>query len=127
MDIFFNGSSVAEKGTLCYLKNVFEHRSVKKDVGESFNHAAHFIKFVTYGYVVLACMELCKFKSLDDEIDLGAIPDKAAYLNSVTRKLVDMFWHDPDTKDVIHPPTEEEAYAYCSCREGIIPFVIQRS
>lgn len=47
MDTFFHGSSAAEKGTLFHLKNVFGHRSVKKDVGEPFNHAADFMKFVT--------------------------------------------------------------------------------
>lgn len=44
MDTFFHGSSAAEKGTLFHLKNVFGHRSVKKDVGEIFNHAADFMK-----------------------------------------------------------------------------------
>ncbi|XP_061167991.1 uncharacterized protein LOC133176943 [Saccostrea echinata] len=40
MNLFFHGSSAAEKGTLFHLKNVLRHRSAKKDVGKTFNLAA---------------------------------------------------------------------------------------
>lgn len=55
-----------QKRELIHLKNVFGHRSVKKDVGETFNHAADFLEFVTHGYVLLATMELCGMETLGD-------------------------------------------------------------
>ena len=59
MNTFFHGTSAAEKGNLFHLKNLFGHRSVKKDVAETIIHAADFLNFVTHGYVLLATMELC--------------------------------------------------------------------
>ena len=66
MNTFFHKTSAAEKETLFHLKNVFGHRSVKKDVGETFNHAADFLNFVTHGYVLLATMELFGMEKLGD-------------------------------------------------------------
>jgi hypothetical protein len=38
------------------LKNVFGKRAVTKDIGETFNNTADFIKFVTHEYAILAAM-----------------------------------------------------------------------
>lgn len=40
------------------LKNVFGKRAVTKDIGETFNNTADFIKFVTHEYAILAAMHI---------------------------------------------------------------------
>ncbi|KAK3092989.1 hypothetical protein FSP39_009731 [Pinctada imbricata] len=120
MNAFFHGPSVTEKGTLCHLKNVFGHRSVKKDVCESTNHTAHFIKFVTHGYVTLAGMEICGLESLDEEWDTSHIQDGDAYIKHFSDKIVDLFWHQLDIDAILHPPKEmgqTDTYMYCTCKE----------
>ena len=56
MDMLFDGKSAADKGTLFHLKNVFNHRSVSKNVGACFSYASEFLNFVTDVYLVLAAM-----------------------------------------------------------------------
>lgn len=102
MNTFFHGSSAAEKGTLFHLKNVFGHRSVKKDVGETFNYAADFLKFVTHGYVPLATLEVCGMATLDDPAEgTSADTDIDLYIREVSRKVVELVWQSPDTQQII--------------------------
>ncbi len=67
---------VAEKGTLYQLKGRFHHRNVKKDV-EEINHASReWIRFATYGYVVIAVMKIIGIDNKDDSpLDLEEIRD----------------------------------------------------
>ena len=127
MDIFFNGSSITEKGTLCHLRNVFGHRSVKKDVGDCFNNVSEFLKFVTIGYTVLLAMHILGMQSLQSEpVDWGELDDmstaqKKKYIEDLASKVVDECWHDCNTQDVVDAAVNipDQAYPYCFCRNGI--------
>lgn len=120
MDTFFHGSSAAEKGTLFHLKNVFGHRSVKKDVGETFNHAADFMTFVTYGYVLLATMDLCGMESLGDPpSNAPQDGDDDTFLKDVAGRVVQLIWHDPRVNKILSSDEEKENnYTYCLCKTG---------
>lgn len=98
MDVFFKGSSATEKGTLFHLKNVFGRRSVTKDIGETFNHAADFIKFITHGYAILAAMHVLDMKNLSDVIDIEieTMEEKKEYIQQLARKVVDLIWQPCD-------------------------------
>ncbi|XP_061162619.1 uncharacterized protein LOC133171838 [Saccostrea echinata] len=119
MDTFFHGSSAAVKGTLFHLKNVFGHRSVKKDVGETFNHAADFIKFVTHGYVLLATMDMCGMESIGDPPNLPEDGDDDTLLTDVARRVVQLIWHSPRVEKILGSDADEEdSYIYCLCKIG---------
>nr|XP_022309155.1 uncharacterized protein LOC111114903 [Crassostrea virginica] len=121
MNTFFHGSSAAEKGTLFHLKNVFGHRSVKKDVGETFNHAADFLKFVTHGYVLLATLEVCGMATLDDQPEgTSADTDIDLYIREVSRKVVELVWQSPDTQQIIQASDGDQSdYIYCHCKTDL--------
>ena len=44
MDVFFNGSSVADRGTVAQLKSFFQHRSLKPKVMDNFQHVWDFLE-----------------------------------------------------------------------------------
>lgn len=62
MDIFFR--------KVVPLKNVFGKRAVTKDIGETFNNTADFIKFATHGYAILAAMHILDMNNVSDVIDI---------------------------------------------------------
>ncbi|XP_062602465.1 uncharacterized protein LOC134264190 [Saccostrea cucullata] len=120
MDIFFSGKSAADKGTLFYLKNVFGHRAVKKQVGDAFNHISTFLKFVTYGYTMLAAMEVLGMESLSDSpIDIGEIYDRQRYLTNVAEKVVELVWFEMDVTKILNAGGEVRDYNFCFCKEDL--------
>lgn len=91
------------------MKNVFGHRSVKENVGEIFNHAADFIKFVTYGYVLLAAMHLCGMESLGDHLSNAPQDgDDDTFLKDVAGRVVQLIWHDPRVDKILASDEENE-------------------
>lgn len=117
MDTFFSGSSAIDKGTL---KTVFCHRSVQKDIGEAFNHASEFQRFGTYGYTILAAMKVLSMDTIDNNpIDLTAIVDRHAYLETVAKKVVGLFWLNVDYTNILEGtsnlPTDN---SICNCKDG---------
>lgn len=102
-----------EKGTLSHLKNVFNQRSVTKNVAESFNYVADFIKFVTEGYVLLFVMDELNITSIDE---VANVDDLETSLNKVADSIIDKLWKEPVIYTPINP--ESEVYPYCFCKQG---------
>ena len=117
MNTFFDGKSSTDKGTLFHLKNVFGHKSVKKDIGETFNYTASFVKFVTYGYTMLAAMKVTGMKNLHDEVTLTEDTDKAQYIDELGQKIVNLLWHELNSAEIMEATTED-GVEYCTCKEG---------
>lgn len=116
MDTFFHGSSAAEKGTLFHLKNVFGHRSVKKDViGKPLT-----MQQTSYGYVLLATMDLCGMESLGDPpSNAPQDGDDDTFLKDVAGRVVQLIWHDPRVNKILASDEEKENnYTYCLCKTG---------
>ena len=113
MDTFFSGSSATDKGTLFHLENVFGHRSVQKDIGERFNHTAEFIMFVTYGYTILAAMNVLFMKQIDDKpVSLSTVPDKTKYIQTVSNKVVDLVWANCSYQSILQTQSIEQRFHY---------------
>ncbi|XP_014672745.1 PREDICTED: uncharacterized protein LOC106813191 [Priapulus caudatus] len=70
MDMLFNGQSAPDKGTLFNIKNVFNHRNLKKKVMDNFNHVEDFLKFTTAAMVSYLAMMLCGISKLTDKLTL---------------------------------------------------------
>jgi hypothetical protein len=121
MDIFFSGKSAQDKGTLFHLKNLFGHRGVKKQIGDAFNHASTFLKFVTCGYTLLAAMEILGMENLTDEpTDINTVHDKKEYVMDIAAKVVDLVWFDMNVSNIVQAGTDEPEYKFCFCKEGTI-------
>jgi hypothetical protein len=124
IDEFFKGNSITEKGTLCHLRNVFGHRNVTKDVGETFNHVSDFILFVTLGYTILLTMNILDMQHLDDEpmdwveVDGMSTDEKLKYLENLSAKIIDLLWRDLGVSKVLMDK-DEKAYEYCIWKEGM--------
>ena len=132
MDRFFCGRSAADRGTLYNIKNVFNHRGVKKESKECFNHAWDFLAFVTKGYVCLAAVELLQLHEPEDTpSDMppqNSTPEELQkYIRELATRIVNMAWVDqrPDVRTVVDvdaPPDEpqqnlgnEPLYPFCIC------------
>lgn len=125
MDIFFSGKSAQDKGTLFHLKNLFGHRGVKKQIGDSFNHASTFLKFVTYGYTLLAAMEVLHMESITDEpTDIDTVRNKTEYVMNIARQIVDLIWFEIDVNRIVNAREDGSVYEFCYCKEGISHYYI---
>ena len=71
MDTLFEGRSATDKGTIFHIKVFLNHRSVTKQVSESFNYTSDFLKFVTESYVVAMGMRHLGMENMDDDVDLS--------------------------------------------------------
>uniref|UniRef100_K1R5V6 Protein YNG1 n=1 Tax=Magallana gigas TaxID=29159 RepID=K1R5V6_MAGGI len=120
MDIFFSGKSAQDKGTLFHLKNLFGHRGVKKQIGDSFNHASTFLKFVTYGYTLLAAMEVLHMESITDEpTDIDTVRNKTEYVMNTARQIVDLIWFEIDVNRIVNAREDGSVYEFCYCKEEL--------
>ena len=101
------------------LKNVFGKRAVTKDIGETFNNTADFIKFVTHEYAILAAMHILDMNNLSDVIDIEmkTIEDMKVYIKQFLRKIVDLIWQPCDITYIIKAGAVN-TYDYCICRQG---------
>lgn len=114
MDTFFSGTSSAEKGTLFWLKNVFNYKNVTKDITDTFNDVTDFFHFVTTGMTVMASMELLHIETLD-ELPANAVQSD---LDLLASEVVDMVWHKSNSTQSVLNPREDDAFTYCICKEG---------
>ena len=103
-DEFFKGSSAADRGTLCQLKNLYNFRKVKADISDNFNYAWELMCLNTEGFVCLLAMGILNIDSLESEPEEAPVFDdsilfeeKSRYLESVCSKLVKKIWHEMDT------------------------------
>ncbi|KAK3105421.1 hypothetical protein FSP39_024916 [Pinctada imbricata] len=109
VDMFFCGSGLTDKGTLCHLKNLLGFRNVTKDVGTAFNHVSEFLYVVTVGYTVLLAMDLLNMKDLDEA-------NVSLTLDDVTDTIVHKIWMETNYDAVINPDSDQP-YDYCYCKE----------
>ena len=126
-DEFFTGKSAAEKGTLYHLKNLLNQRSVKRDIGKCFNHAAEFLDFTTEILLVLLALETLKMENIESIPKDGPKPSdsreiKQDYLDKVSSEIVDAIWHETDTKTLLKEIEKETSEIterkICYCRQG---------
>ncbi len=101
MNLFFSGSSATDKGTLFWLKSVFNHRSVQKEVKDAFNHVSEFLEFVTEGYTLLLAMQILRMQRLDDRpqnapdgLESACHADRFKFLHDIAEEMVASIWHD---------------------------------
>ncbi|XP_076101214.1 uncharacterized protein LOC143071009 [Mytilus galloprovincialis] len=106
MNKLFVGASANQKGTLTYLRNVFNHRGVKKDVSESFNKVHEFIEFVTEGYVCLMAMDKLGMEDLNDD---GRTP---MALHDIANDIVETVLVEPDM-GVLKKDGKRKGYCLC--------------
>ena len=85
---------MGERGTLYQIKERFIRRNIKKDVKQAVHPCREFIRFVIYGYVVLAAMKIlnfeCKdeipeaFKSMNDD-------EKSLQLDNLAKEIIEKY------------------------------------
>ncbi|XP_060588189.1 uncharacterized protein LOC132743654 [Ruditapes philippinarum] len=123
MDTLFDGRSAQDKGTLFYLKNVFNQRSVSKTVAESFNYVSDFLNFVTKGYVLLFGMDHLNMENLDDDIALFDGMDDSEQrqqLKSTAKEIVEKVWCGTTKIESNLEELAEEGL--CHCKEDLDDF-----
>lgn len=126
MNRLFKGRSIAERGTLCQLKNNFGHKNVSTDVMNSFNHVENFVRFVTEAHVVNLMMHLSNMKEIDDEpVDAKSLADddRNQYLSALCDRLVSEVWRMPsmsDIQQVLDSECDDDYVCdnWCVCHEG---------
>lgn len=128
-DEFFKGSSAADRGTLCHLKNLFNFRQVKSDISDNFNHARELMCVVTEGYVCLLAMKLMEMNDKSDRpetatesIENSDIEDRREFLQSVVTSVVETVWYHLETES-LKTDDETEPEVFC-CGEDIEEDVI---
>lgn len=86
---------MAEKGTLYQLKQRFDRKNVRKDVKQSVHACREFMRFATYGYVVLAAMKILRIEDKDanpGDISPGASDEaKQQYLEILATSIIESF------------------------------------
>ena len=90
----YKGSSVAEKGTLCQLKERFNRKNVRKIVKDAVHSCRDFVNFVTYGYTVLAAIEILGLKDKDEKpanLNLSTDEEKKDHLNDLAMKILQKY------------------------------------
>jgi len=128
----FCGKSVAERGTLCQLKNDFGHRNVTSDVMNCFNFADNFLRFITEAHVVCLTLKLCGMTDVDSEPsdvdDTMTDDDRRHYLAELSSRVVQHVWMLPSLSqitDVTEVDVDESFVndSWCICGEGRQPIL----
>lgn len=129
MNQYFSEKSVAEKGTLSFMKNVFRHRNVTTDVMNSFNFVDNFIRFVTEAYITYLALNVLHMKDIKD-VPKDSIADagkeeRQQFLQHTCNRIVNELWSLPPPTNVSEV-VEAEASGrqrftdvWCFCGEGI--------
>ena len=105
-DTFFKGSSAADRGTVCQLKNLFNFRNVKSDISDNFSHAWELMCLITEGLVCLVAMKMLSMEDINSEpstapsVETLSDDEKSSYFRSVCRDIVKKVWHELDTKQL---------------------------
>ena len=102
-DVFnklFDGRSVGERGTLCDLKNDFNHKNVSTDVMNCFNHADNFVRFITEAHVVYLALTVCDMQTLDDKPSGWTDCDISDRFNHLCDQLLNEAWIHPSLAEI---------------------------
>ncbi|VDI29105.1 Hypothetical predicted protein [Mytilus galloprovincialis] len=97
MDTLLNPKSAVQKGTLSYLRNIFNHRGAKKEVKNCFSQSIEFLYFVTEAYLCLHAVEILDLTDLKDR-ELREDPENA--LDNITKEILSRVWVEPDTTSI---------------------------
>ncbi len=126
MDLLYKAQSVAERGTVCQLKNAYGHKSMKPtDVANSFNFVDNFTRFVTKAAVVYAFM---KEAGIDDikgtPKDSPYQADKAtkeSYFKKLCQKIKDEIWMYPSISEIdkVFEAKIDTKDTWCICDDGM--------
>ncbi|KAK3102767.1 hypothetical protein FSP39_013804 [Pinctada imbricata] len=128
-DIFFKGASMADRGTLTHLKNIFNYRQVKLDTSDNFNHAWELMCLTTEGYVCLLAKELLGIKNREDrpssaptDIETADNVERQQYFDGVCESIVDRLWHHLDV-EALKSEDDTIPSAFCCGEEMDEPIV----
>ncbi len=131
MNILFSGKSAIDKGTLYWLKNVFNHRAVQKEVRNDFNDVVDFLDFITKGYTLLLAAKILHIADVSDTpanapaaiSELSKV-QKQEYLQQVSEAIVNHIWHDINGIEEVESEAEEpegqsveDNGVFCFCQE----------
>jgi len=108
----YSASSITDRGTLCQLKNDFNHRNVSTDVMKSFNYTDNFIRFTTEAHVVYLLLQLHESRE-----------DADTLLSELSAAAVDHLWSLPSSHSVAEllDGKAEDSYItdkWCRCSTG---------
>jgi hypothetical protein len=99
-DDFFKGSSAADRGILCQVKNMCNYRQVKANISDNFAHSWELMCLITETFACLLTMDIQGFTDhtsrpatapdgLEDEAD----EVKSAFFNNICKEVVKSVWH----------------------------------
>ncbi len=127
----YQAASVAKKGTLYQLIERFNHKNVKKDVRESVHASTEFIRFATYGYLIIAAMKILGIDNKDDSpLDIEEIRDgeeRKEFIENLANEIVEAFvFKDEDGAQDKQVSSNEKGSFECvhdGCRKNSIPWL----
>ena len=111
--LFKEGSS-ADRGTLYQIKNLYQHRSVKKKVMNNFNSVTDLLKFTTHSLTLLLAMQISKLSSVSS-IPEGSMPtlgldDKKTFLQDLASKVVNEIWHQFEPSEIAKITQDDQGH-----------------
>ena len=128
MDDMYKSSSAAERGTLYHTRNVFHHRSVKKNVMEGVEHVQHLMNFVTDGGIGLLALKLLNVDTIDA---VRAEGDPKEFIHDLATKIVNYVWPSideesfgrvgdggADNNDEDDDSDTEDGKLFCTCQSS---------
>ena len=127
MNTSFHGTGAAEKGILCHLKNLFGHRSVKKDVGGNFQSCCRLFEFCNtwlcpLGHNGVVWDGKVRRLSTDPPED-----DDDTFLKNIATKVVELC-HDPEVDKILSSnDLEKSSFNYCHCKTGSVSLSLSLS
>ena len=128
-DVFFKGTSTADRGALSHLRNIFNFRDVKQDTSNNFRHAWELMCLTTEGYVCLFTQKMLDMNDNDSkppnapvDIVTADVDDRQRYFDEMCCAVVDKVWHPLDL-DAISSREDTIPPVYC-CGEELDELVI---
>lgn len=104
-DDFFKGSSAADRGTLCQIKNMFNYRQVKADISDNFAHSWELMCLITETFVCLLAMEIQGFTehasrpaTAPDGLEDASEEVKSDFFKKICEEVVKTAWHKLDVE-----------------------------
>ena len=119
MKAFLRGSP-AEKGTLMYLKNRYNHRNASTEVMTCFTHVENLLYFATKGMIIAKACDMLGLNDLDAAPQ--TLPD-LQQVQHVASHIVDTVWSGPTMRDITavldaFPEGKTWDTDWCLCGEG---------
>ena len=125
MNQLFSGRSIAERGTLCQLRNAFGHRGVTTDVMNSFNEVDNFFRFTTEAHVVCLALKVCTMDDINaipqGSVPRGSVEERRIFLQETCRTVVDEVWLNVPPAEInkVIDAEVDKNDDWCTCGEGM--------